>query len=103
MLEDGAHARRRELLPGGRAGENVAYLQQPPKMRVKMLAHSEMAASVRPRRPWFAVKRLIAGSEGDDGRDREGDGGRAWMVASWRLVEDTLLVRPSQPSPVTQS
>ena len=103
ILEDGKHTRRRESLPGGRAGENVAYLQQPPKMRVKMLAHSEMAASVRPRRPWFAVRRLIAGEEKDDGGDREDDEGKAWVVASCRLVEDTLLVRPSQPSPVTQS
>ena len=103
ILEDGKHARRRESLPGGRAGENVAYLQHPPKMRVKMLAHSEMAARVRPRRPWFAVRRLIAGEEKDGGGDREDDEGKAWMVASWRPVEDTLLVRPSQPSPVTQS
>ena len=73
ILEDGKHTRRRESLPGGRAGENVAYLQQPPKMRVRMLAHSEMAASVRPRRPWFAVRRLIAGEERDDGGDREDD------------------------------
>ena len=41
-----------------------------------MLAHSEMAASVRPRRPWFAVRRLIAGSERDDGGDREDIGVR---------------------------